>query len=337
MASSEKNKKKPFNLYQLFNPDRDGKGVKKEDRHPRTFTYFFPFAWRNIGLLFTLNMMLVIGNFPVLITLYGLTGNHNIQMDIPVNALFGVLDGAAHVAGANPATMALKGLALMADQVSIITTPTKILYALGLLTFLTFGLTNVGTAYIMRNVVKGEPVFLWSDFWHAIKKNFRQGMIYGVIDLALLLMLVYDVFLYSLNLSTVLNGVFFGLILICLYIYVCMRFYVYIMMVTFDLSIFKLFKNAFIFALIGMKRNLPAFLGIAAVLVINYSLLVMFMPIGIIMPFVIMFSLIGFIGIYAAYPKMKEIMIDPYYPEEEPAYEPEEPKKARLLRDRFSK
>ena len=57
MASSDKNKKKSFNLYQLFNPDRDGKGVKKEDRHPRTFTYFFPFAWRNIGLLFTLNMM----------------------------------------------------------------------------------------------------------------------------------------------------------------------------------------------------------------------------------------------------------------------------------------
>lgn len=335
MASSD-NKKNPSFLYRLFYSGKDGKGVEKKDKHPRTFKYFFPFTWRNIGLLFTLNMFLVIGNFPVLIALYGLTGNLNIRMDIPVNPLSGVFNGIAHVSGANPLTMSLKGVGLMADQLSIITTPTKVLFLLGLLTFFTFGIVNVGTAYIMRNVVKGEPVFLWDDFKHAIKNNWKQGMIYGIIDLLICLMLGYDLILYFINLGSVMNGILFGVMLLCTFLYICMRFYMYIMMVTFDLSIPKLIKNAFIFSVIGMKRNAAAFFGIVLTIVLNYLLLTLFMPIGIILPFVITFSLIEFIGIYAAYPKMKEIMIDPYYETEEEEPEPEEPKKAVLLRDRFS-
>lgn len=85
------------------------------------------------------------------------------------------------------------------------------------------------------------------------------------------------------------------------------------MLVTFELSTFKLFKNALIFAVIGAKRNIPALLGAAVIILLNYLLIGLFMPLGITLPLVITVGAVWYIMIYAAYPKIKEIMIDPYY------------------------
>jgi hypothetical protein len=84
-------------------------------------------------------------------------------------------------------------------------------------------------------------------------------------------------------------------------------------MITFDLSIFKILKNALIFSLLGFKRNIVAFLAGLAVWVIDYVILMTFLPIGMVLPVIFLVSLTMFMGIYAAYPKIKEIMIDPYY------------------------
>lgn len=63
-------KKKKHLLYSLFNPAYDGKGVPKtnfDPDAPRNLSLFFKMFWRNISNLFTLNMYMVLGNFPVLI------------------------------------------------------------------------------------------------------------------------------------------------------------------------------------------------------------------------------------------------------------------------------
>ena len=96
-----------------------------------------------------------------------------------------------------------------------------------------------------------------------------------------------------------------------------MRPYLYIMLVTFDLSIFKLFKNALIFAIIGAKRNIPALIGASLVVFINYMLVLLFIPVGISLILFISIGAVWYIFVYAAFPKIKEIMIDPYYETEE--------------------
>ena len=85
------------------------------------------------------------------------------------------------------------------------------------------------------------------------------------------------------------------------------------MTVTFDLSVFKILKNAFIFTLVGFKRNIVALLACVAVWIIDYLIMMVIFPIGIILPVLFLISLTTFMGIYAAYPKVKEVMIDPYY------------------------
>ena len=83
-------------------------------------------------------------------------------------------------------------------------------------------------------------------------------------------------------------------------------------MVTFDLPIKKLLKNALIFAVVGFKRNICAFIGIALVIIINFMIAVLYVPIGIVLPLIFTISLCSFMAAYAAWPKIKEIMINPY-------------------------
>ena len=93
------------------------------------------------------------------------------------------------------------------------------------------------------------------------------------------------------------------------------------MMITFKLSIFKILKNSLIFAILGFKRNIVAVLGIVFTILLNVGIAILYIPIGVVLPFMITVSLCQFIAIYAAWPKVKEIMVDPYYeshPEELP-------------------
>ena len=62
---------------------------------------------------------------------------------------------------------------------------------------LAFGIVNTGAAYVVRGYVRGDPVYILSDFRYAVKHNFVQGMILGVIDLAVVLLLVFDLLFWS--------------------------------------------------------------------------------------------------------------------------------------------
>ena len=106
-------------------------------------------------------------------------------------------------------------------------------------------------------------------------------------------------------------------------LYFFMRFYLYLLLVTFDLSILKIFKNALIFVVLGIKRNLMGFLGILLVTSINIALFPLFAitPLGIaiplILPFLYYIAVTAFTASYAAYPVIDRYMIAPYRKENE--------------------
>ena len=86
-------------------------------------------------------------------------------------------------------------------------------------------------------------------------------------------------------------------------------------MITFDLKIGKLIKNAMIFSLLGFKRNILAFLGL--VILLLFMLLLIFgiggalLPIGVAVPLVILFSGASFMADFAAWFKIHDVMIAP--------------------------
>ena len=90
-------------------------------------------------------------------------------------------------------------------------------------------------------------------------------------------------------------------------------------MVTFNLTVFKILKNSLIFALLGFKRNIVALLGILIGIFIELICVIgaggILLPFGIALPFLLLFSTFAYMKVYAAYFKVKEIMIDQYLAE----------------------
>ncbi len=311
-----KDNKKKFNLYRFLNEGNDNKGIEKFDKRKKESFFAIKLFGRRFGALVKLNLMWFIGNFPIFFILFALSGYAGNTTTTPYNPLFANLHPLVTSGKATPIVAALYGVTGIQGNMLVWTTTTYIFLALGLLLFLTFGLVNLGVTYNMRNIVRGEPLFLLSDFWDSIKKNWRQGLLFGIIDLALIALLIWEIlFVY--------RGIIQYLCIGMLVIYLVMRFYIYILIPTFDLTLAKVIKNSFIFVVLNMKRNIGALACIIGVIALNFVLMYVFLPIGMVMPFAITVSACMYISAYAAWPKIKEIMVDPY-DEDEPE-EREEP------------
>jgi len=203
------------------------------------------------------------------------------------------------------------------DQILVNTPLSYVFYGLGALTLLTFGLVNVGTAYIFRNIARGEPVFIWHDFWYAIKRNWKQALPFGIIDGIINCILIFNIYTTVINTSGFWTSMMFWANIVLVILYFFMRCYIYVQMVTFKLSVFKIIKNSLIFALLGLKRNLMALICSVLCIVLEFvfffSLGGFLVPFGVAAPLAIMLSLMAYAKVYAAYFKIKELMIDPYY------------------------
>ena len=324
LRNAKRAQRKKFNLFN--SAYADGKGVDEEEiaisENPNLLN-FFKFTGRKLNQLLSTNIMLVFGNFPIFFFLLAMSGYFSLHTTTPYYLVYAPLRGAM-LFNQSPATAALWTIFERQMVVPVLTTTDYVLFGLTALLLFTFGPVNVGVTYIIRNLFRGKPVFFFQDFFDAIKRNFRQALTYGIMDLVIIALIAYDILFFNLNYGNhfILDTMLFMSWCLAL-LYFFMRPYIYLMIVTFDLSIFKMFKNALYFTVLGVKRNFMFLLGTAVLLLLEYVLLYAYFPLAVIVPFVILPALLSTMGVYAAYPKIKEIMIDPYY-EEMPASSEEE-------------
>ncbi len=313
MAEKKEKKKKKFNWFGMYN--LEGKGVDKDEPDfisEPTFGNFFRLLGRKWNTLITVNLMMVFGNFPIFFYFIYRAGYFGITTSAPYFQQFIPLYGAAMFEH-SPVVSALYGIFGIQVPTTVNTPMTLLFLWLTALLFITFGPVNAGITYITRGMMRGEPIFLWSDFWHAIKKNFKQALPMGIIDLAGLLLLGNDIVFFWGHLTSFGMYMMFYASIIMFLLFFIMRFYMYHIMITFDLPLYKIFKNSIIFTLLGIKRNLMGLLGCIVVIALNYLIFGTYIPVGIVLPFVFTPALMMLIETYTAYPKIKEYMIDPYY------------------------
>lgn len=324
----EKKKKK----FRLFDSQREGKGVTKEqvENQGTGLKRFFRLYKDNLGKLTSVNILMVLGCIPLLFAIIALSGVMSQAFSAPASNLFPLLraETAGQVAS-TPADLAVLAIDGLQTAERAPTFWTYFFIGLSCLTVFTFGFVNVGATYVTREIVMGNPVFPFSDFFYAIKRNWRQGLIYGIIDFILLALLGFDLYYLFTSASRIFDYFLLWMTVGILLIYVFMRYYLYLQMVTFDLSIRKLMKNSLIFAILGLKRNVLALIGTLIFVFLNVMFLFglggYFLFLGIALPLMFMFAHIKFMETYAAYYKVKEIMIDPLQNEEtEPEDEPTE-------------
>ena len=301
---SETKKRWPFGQHER-------EDLMPEDTTP-TLGYFFKQLWRKKGKLLSLNLMMVCLYLPlVAVLLIYMFGRQTVTVSDP---LYAPLLGMASANG-NPAANVL--LSIFGKQASAAFPTTGAMVVLGILltfTAITWGWQNVGGTYNLRSLVRGDSCFLWSDYFYAIKRNWKQGLLFGLLDVLVIVVLAFDLFYFtSLSGESLWFGFMYFMSLALIIIYVFMRFYIYLMMITFDLSIRKLLKNALIFSMLGLKRNVMALLGILLVAGLNFLLIFPALSIGFTLPMILPFfylpALAGFMATYAAYPNIERYMI----------------------------
>lgn len=311
----EEPKKKRFNLFSGYM--KEGKEIKKEDVITKyDFFSFFKLYGRRFVKLIWVNALYIVGNFPVFFLLLALSGMFSHLGVAPASEVFPVING-IHIASGEvtPSFAALLGIHGQMAPVYADTVVTYILYALSALVIVTFGPVNAACTYIIRNLVKGEPIFMWEDFKGTIKTSWKQSIPMGILDLIMMALCSYSLYMYYFNYEHY-YVMFYSMILVFM-LYSFMRFYIYTIMVTFELSFFRIIKNAAIFTILGFGRNLVMFLGCVMFVMLTIWLATLFVPLGVISLFIVLFSGCGFMGMYAAWPQIQKYMIDPYYKKSE--------------------
>ena len=304
--------------FNFFNKNKDKPDLLEEDTNP-TLKYFFKLLFRKFSKLVTLNLMMLFQILPpiCIFLIYFFASKTYSQISPEFASLLGV-HTISNSAGASilfELNLAQLGSPLIKDY------ELAIIMGLGAFLLITWGWQNTGSTYVLREMVTGKSAFVWSDYFHAVKRNFKQSFWFGIFDALIITVLAIDfVHLYYSD-SGFFESFLFFIICGIIILYSIMRMYFYLMIVTFDMSFKKLLKNALIFAILGIKRNIMAALGVVALIALNVFLIALLLPYGvaipIILPFLYLLSVTAFICAYAAFPVIKKYMIDPYDNENE--------------------
>lgn len=211
-------------------------------------------------------------------------------------------------------------------------------YALVNIPVVTRGMAEVGLTFITRNFSREKHAFIRADFFETIRKNWKQSLAYGLINLVVTGILVYNISYYALGMFPEIVDVFFpgdqavgepmslqlmdyvilGFTLFGYVVFTFMKYYIPFMVVTFRLSLRQIYRNAMIFSMAGLKENLL----ISGVLVLVYALIFFALAW---LPYAIVYALISLIVLlvlpafrsfliqYTIFPVIRKHIIDPYY------------------------
>lgn len=202
----------------------------------------------------------------------------------------------------------------------------NLLFVVSCIPIVTIGAASAGFTLVLRNFVQEKPVFLLSDYLDAIKKNWKMSS--GVFFLNLLVaFIIFSSYSFYTDPNFIVNPwirtICTSIMFIVSMIFVFMQYYMYFMIVTFHLTFKQLLKNAFIFAFLGLGRNILISL---CILIFGVAIFVLGLisPLAIILYLTIFFSTTGFIINFMAYPLVKKYMIDPALAEQKAEEEPTE-------------
>ena len=198
----------------------------------------------------------------------------------------------------------------------------NLLYVLVSLPVVTRGLAEAGITVITRNYAREKHAFLPSDFFDTIKKNWKQSLIFGLLELVVGGILLYGLYFYVMGATAEISLGTIIPIAIALFITLMFRFayyYVYLQIVTFKMTFKQIVKNSVLFAMAGVKQNLVIFLSLLLITVLVALGLWLFTGVT------VLIVILGYVLVYPAFrsfliqftvfPLVKKAIIDPYYKE----------------------
>ena len=306
------NKQPSQRKFRLFDMMRDGRGVKKGEDTTPNLKFYFKLLYRRFPTLLSLNLLMNLLVLPVVIAVLAYLFTEKTPSQS--SAIFAPIYGVSQI---DPSVTTSTILSIFGIQFNIPIFHNPAYWVIGgcvAFLVLTMGWQMVGSTYVLRGIVRHDAVFVFSDYFYAIKRNFKEAFWFGLLDSAMILMLAIDFFFFYTSTGTFGNNLMFWIISALIILYLLMRPYLYMMLITFDMKLRKMFKNALIFAALGIKRNIMWLVGVLLMAVLNIMLIIVCPPsiiIPIILPFFYFWAFVGFTVNYAIYPIIDRYMIAP--------------------------
>lgn len=194
----------------------------------------------------------------------------------------------------------------------------NLLYIVFCIPIVTIGPATAGLIKVARNYSQERSCFMFHDFWKAFKSNFKQTLVIGLVDIILAIWAVYMiVFYYNFSLYYDIGKVLLVVSISLMLIVFLMHFYIYLLIVSTNLKMKQVLKNAFLLTSVGLKATLISFFTIIGVLAFMLLMIMTASYAGITIDLVIIagivFSFLAFVICYNCYPIIRKYVIQPYY------------------------
>lgn len=185
-----------------------------------------------------------------------------------------------------------------------------------------FGPTVAACTKILRNFSLEKPTFLLDTFFKTFRSSFKQSCPMGIIDLVMGASVASSFYVYPKIIAQIREegidgeGFYYVLFIITLSIAIVvtlMSFYAYLMIISTDLKMTNILKNALALSFIALKKNfltlLLAFLVMGGFALLTYlfpyimAIFWLFIPTG----------FVAFMIVFNCYPVIQKYVINPYY------------------------
>lgn len=196
----------------------------------------------------------------------------------------------------------------------------NLIYIISCIPIITIGPATAAMTKVLKNYAIDKNAFVWLDYKEAFKQNFLRAFVMGIIDLVAYAGIAVGLLIYpmlvkdeAVNASP---AVYYFMYVVTLSVgitFTIMNYYIYLMMVSTDLSMKSIVKNALALAYLAPRRNIIAFLTnvilplfIAALIIYVNAQFIWVLPFA-------PASLIGFTVCFCCYPIVQKYVINPYY------------------------
>ncbi|MBE6729500.1 MAG: DUF624 domain-containing protein [Ruminococcaceae bacterium] len=190
------------------------------------------------------------------------------------------------------------------------------------LLFIIPGLSAVGMTGVTRSLSRDKHSFGLSDFFSTIKKNWKQALCVGIINLIVTIILVLDLdffFTSGGKIGGIFQAVGLGISFFIVFLFTIMKYHIWFMVITFNMRIGQLYLNSFKFFVLNMKNNIIMGLATSIFWVLFYGVFILQLmtPLiaAIFMTFIVCFyPLIHYLIVqYGVFGAIRKYIIDPYY------------------------
>ncbi len=226
----------------------DKSGLESSKMVKSPFVQFFKRGWENIVRLMAANVLFILFNIPSIVISYFFSSFFLLAFCRAFN-----LDSFIYISNetGNNVVSYEMFILLLVFFINVLVSSCLVCV----------GPFQAGFANLYKNIRNGTSVSLFSDFKSGVKNNVGKSIITMVFGIVITFILLFAITFYS-----SINKVIMVLFIVLFFAFILVQNFVYQLIVSTDLSLFKIYKNAILFLFI---RFIPC-IGLALITFLFY-------------------------------------------------------------------